>query len=153
MRAPRSSAGVELGSGVREVVRDPGVMAALDHGRACGIRSFGASVSDLEAGLAALETGVYDTLQFPFNSANPSLAPLLAVMREADAPAIINRPFAMGSLILGANQDDTPARAGFRFIADHVERGVVLTGTGKAAHLAENVAAFRRRDTVARDPG
>jgi hypothetical protein len=37
----------------------------------------------------------------------------------------------------------------FHFIADHVRHGVVLTGTGKAPHLAENVASFRSVVTAA----
>ena len=134
---------LQIHKATREVVRDPGVLAALACARTCGIGAFGASVANVDSGLAALETGVYGVLQFPFNIANPALAPLLDALREARGTAIINRPFAMGGLVTGAARTGAEARAAFRFIRDRVERGIVLTGTGKAGHLAENVEAFR----------
>ena len=134
---------LQIHKATRDVVRDPGVMAALDYASRCGIATFGASVADVSSGVAALETGAYQALQFPLNIANPALARLLEALRAARGTAIVNRPFAMGGLVTSAADAGAQARAAFRFIRDEVERGVVLTGTGKAAHLAENVEAFR----------
>lgn len=142
---------LQIHKATREVVRDPGVLAALDHARTCGILTFGASVSDIETGLAAIETGAYQVLQFPLNAANRSLARLLPVLRDSGRSAILNRPFAMGSVVEAAERPDLAARAAFRFIRDTADKGVVLTGTGKAGHLAENVVAFR--DALAAGPG
>src|SRR5215212_6147070 len=55
---------LQIHKATREVVRDSGVLAALDHARACGIAACGASVSDREAGHAALTAGPYEFLQF-----------------------------------------------------------------------------------------
>ena len=134
---------LQIHKATRDVVRDAGVLAALEYARACGIATFGASVSDEASGVAALETGAYHALQFPLNIADPSLAPLLTVLEEAGGTAIVNRPFAMGGLLRSAADTGTHARAAFRFLRQTMDRGVVLSGTGKAAHLAENVAAFR----------
>jgi aryl-alcohol dehydrogenase-like predicted oxidoreductase len=140
---------LQIHKATRDVVRDPAVMAALDHARASGISTFGASVSDLEASSAALETGIYQTLQFPLNLASQTFAPLLPTLRAAGVAAIVNRPFAMGGLVSNSAGNGADARAAFGFIAEHVHRGVVLTGTGKAAHLAANVEAFRRSEALA----
>jgi len=134
---------LQIHKATREVVRDAGVMAALEYARACGIATFGASVSDEATGVAALETGAYDALQFPLNIADRSLAPLLTLLEETSGTAIINRPFAMGGLLRRGADTGAHARAAFRLLRETVYRGVVLTGTGKAAHLAENVEAFR----------
>lgn len=72
---------LQIHKATRGVVRDPAVMAALDHARASGITTFGASVSDLEAGSAAIETGVYQALQFPLNVASQTFAPLLPTLK------------------------------------------------------------------------
>lgn len=132
---------LQIHKATADVVRHPDVTAALEHARRCGIAQFGASVADEEAGLAALDTGLFDALQFPFNAASRTLSPLLPALRRASATPILNRPFAMGGLVTGA-ADESAARAAFRFIAEHVEQGIVLSGTGKATHLRENMAAF-----------
>jgi aryl-alcohol dehydrogenase-like predicted oxidoreductase len=138
---------LQIHKATRDVVRDPDVIAAIEHARACGITTFGASVADAEAGLAALSTGLYQALQFPLNRTNLALAPLLAAARESNATAIINRPLAMGGLVIAPEPGADPVADAFRFVRDKVERGIVLTGTAKPAHLAANVAAFRAATT------
>lgn len=131
---------LQIHKATSDVVGHPHVVALIEHAKACGVHRFGASVSDVEAGIAALETGLYQALQFPFNLDNRSMLDLILPMHAKGATAIVNRPFAMGGL---AGQDP---RAAFRFIEQHLPHAVVLSGTSKPAHLRENVESFRRRN-------
>lgn len=132
-----------------EVVGSPAVAVVIEHARSAGVRQFGASVSTVEAGVRAIETGLYGFLQFPFNAADQKLAPLLPMMAKAGMRAIVNRPFAMGGLVGGlvgglagpAGSEDA-ARAAFAFLGRHLDNGIVLTGTSKIVHLEQNVAGF-----------
>jgi aryl-alcohol dehydrogenase-like predicted oxidoreductase len=134
---------LQIHKATREVLHRPDVHAALDYARSCGIPAVGASVSDVDAGRAALETGLYDSVQFPLNRANESFLPLLPDLARKPAVPVVNRPFAMGALVADAGGFDAAARAAFDFLRRKVEHGIVLTGTGNATHLAENVRAFR----------
>lgn len=135
---------LQIHKATSDVVTHPDVIAAMDHARRCGVTAFGASVSDVEAGRLALESGLYDTLQFPLNMSNTSLEPLLPALEASRCSAIVNRPFAMGGL-LAEQPFETAAAAAFRFIEERLPNAVILSGTGKAAHLAQNVRAFRNR--------
>lgn len=119
-------------------LRSSDVARAVEYARRCGIREFGASVSDLEAARAAADSGWCSYLQFPFSRANTALAAVFPLARERGLKLIVNRPLAMGAL--GA----TAAEA-FAFVRAQQFRGVVLTGTKSIRHLSENVAAFRQR--------
>lgn len=134
---------LQVHKATREVVTHPDVIAAMDHARRCGVAVFGASISDLEAGRAALESGLYRFLQFPLNLSNATMLPLLPELEARGVSAIINRPFAMGSLVADGSVE--AARAAFRFVEDHAPNAIILTGTGRVAHLVQNVEAFRRR--------
>lgn len=112
-------------------LRSPDVARAIDYARECGVRAFGASVSDLDAARVAAASGWCSYLQFPFSRANTSLAAIF----DLDVKLIINRPLAMGAL------RETVADA-FRFVLARRFEGVVLTGTKSRAHLIENHAAF-----------
>src|SRR3712207_3844632 len=50
---------LQIHKATRDVVTHPDVLAAIEHARRCGVAAFGASVSDVEAGSAALESGFY----------------------------------------------------------------------------------------------
>ncbi|MGO4705136.1 aldo/keto reductase [Microvirga sp. 2MCAF38] len=130
---------LQIHKATRDVVDHPHVIAAVEHAKACGVGTFGASVSDVAAGIAALETGLYQALQFPFNVDTRFMADLIPALHAKGATAIVNRPFAMGGLAAG------DPRAAFRFIEDEIGSGIVLTGTGKTKHLRENVESFRTR--------
>lgn len=125
-----------------DVVAHPDVIAAMEHARRCGVAVFGASISDLEAGRMAVGSGLYQALQFPLNPSQPGLAELAPVLERSGCAAIVNRPFAMGGLIMGKPVASSGAAA-FRFIEARLPNAVVLTGTGRVSHLVENVAAFR----------
>jgi len=127
-----------------DVVTHPDVIAAMDYARRCGVTAFGASVSDVEAGRLALQSGLYETLQFPLNMSSTGMAPLLPELEARQCTVIVNRPFAMGGL-LAEQPFDKAAKAAFRSIEEQLPSAVILTGTGKVAHLAQNVEAFRNR--------
>ena len=135
---------LQIHKATSDVVTHPDVIAAMDYARRCGVTAFGASVSDVEAGRLALESGLYDALQFPMNPSNASMAPLLPELEASGRTAIINRPFAMGGLLAG-QPFEAAAAAAFRYIEEQLPRAVILSGTGKAAHLAQNVQAFHKR--------
>ena len=71
-----------------EVVDHPDTVAAIEHARVCGIAEFGASVSSLDAGLRALESGLYSALQFPLNGARstPCRAAAIRAKRACRSP-------------------------------------------------------------------
>jgi hypothetical protein len=113
----------------------------MDYARSAGIARFGASVSTVEAGRRAIGTGAYSYLQFPLNEADGTFLALLPDMAAAKVRPIINRPFAMGALVQSDRSQDA-ARAAYAFLASCVDDGVVLTGTGKPAHLRQNAIDF-----------
>lgn len=137
---------LQIHKATEDVVADPQVFKAIDYARDAGIACFGASVSTVEAGRRAVETGVYSHLQFPLNEADRKFLALLPDMAAARMRPVINRPFAMGALV---QQDDArpdgvrdAAQSAYAFLCDHVDAGVVLTGTGKPAHLRQNAVNF-----------
>ena len=123
-----------------ENLRSADVARAIEYARSCGIRAFGASVSDLAAAEVAAGAGWCSHLQFPYNRANTKLAPVFDLGREHRLKLVVNRPLAMGEL------SETVAQA-FRFVRDRQFEGVVLTGTKSLAHLAQNHAAFHASAT------
>ncbi|MBJ6127985.1 aldo/keto reductase [Microvirga splendida] len=135
---------LQLHKATSDVVTHPDVIAAMEYARRCGVTAFGASVSDVEAGQLALESGLYETVQFPLNMSSANMAPMLPALEASGRAAIINRPFAMGGLLTGQSFEEA-AMAAFCFIEEHLPRAVILTGTGKVAHLAQNVSAFQNR--------
>lgn len=135
---------LQIHKATRDVVTHPDVLAAIDHARACGVTAFGASVSDVEAGMAAVASGLYRFLQFPLNLSNAAMLPLLPELEARSVTPVVNRPFAMGALVAEGSFEES-ARSAFRFIEDKTPNAIVLTGTGRAAHLVQNVEAFRSR--------
>jgi aryl-alcohol dehydrogenase-like predicted oxidoreductase len=117
-----------------ENLHSAGVSRAIEYARACGIVHFGASVPDVATGEAASRTGWCSHLQFPFNRANTSLAPIFPLARANGLKLLINRPLAMGGIPSSADA--------FGFIRSQDFSGVVLSGTKSIAHLTENHAAF-----------
>lgn len=112
------------------------VARAIEYAMSCGVQSFGASVSDLDAAGAALRAPWCTHLQFPFNRAATHLAPVFDLAAARPVKLLVNRPFAMGRLAAGSDA--------FRFILERKFTGVILTGTGSADHLGQNCEAFRK---------
>ena len=135
---------LQLHKATEAVVDHPDVAAALAYAQSCGITCFGASVSSVEAGRQALMTQRFNCLQFPLNNRNRELSPLLEALESTRAFAITNRPFAMGAALTEAADREQAGIDAFGYLMRAVRRGIVLTGTGDAAHLAENIRLFRR---------
>jgi aryl-alcohol dehydrogenase-like predicted oxidoreductase len=133
---------LQLHKASEEVIVAPDTERFFAHARNLGIGTFGASVSSVEAGRCAVQTDMFTCLQFPLNAGARHLEPLLADLQRIDGVPIINRPFAMGAAVHGAADKAEASVAAFRFLRQQMHRGVVLTGTGKAAHLRENLASF-----------
>ena len=93
---------LQIHKATRDVVASEGVHAAIGYAHTAGIAQIGASVSDLEAARLALQTGLYDVLQFPLNADSTTFLPLLPAIEAQSAMPVINRPFAMGGLVAGA---------------------------------------------------
>ncbi|MBD9525100.1 aldo/keto reductase [Ensifer sp. ENS02] len=125
-----------------EIVDHPDIKQAIDYARKRGIESFGASVSSPEAALKAVGTGLYASIQFPFNAQSLQFEQLAAELSATGITPIINRPFGMGRAVDGHSDPAAAAVAAYRFIADRVPSGVVLSGTSKSGHLRENQKAF-----------
>ncbi len=142
---------MQLHKATEDIVDHPDVHAAFDYAARCGITCFGASVSTVEAGRRALSTQRFNCLQFPFNDRNQQLRPLLEELESTRGFAIANRPFAMGAAVHETADKAQAGGAAFRFLRNHMKHGIVLTGTGNPAHLAENVASFRRSATDSPD--
>lgn len=123
-----------------EVVLHKDVLQAIAAARSEGVACIGASVSDMATGMMALTSGYYDFLQCPFSQANEIFLPLLEYANGHRIPMIINRPFAMGSLL--GNDDANAARQAYAHVLRHMGQGVVLTGTSKPTHLIQNSQAF-----------
>jgi aryl-alcohol dehydrogenase-like predicted oxidoreductase len=118
------------------------VARAVEYARSCGVRHFGASVSDLAAAEAAGRTSWCSYLQFPFNRASAGLADIFPLARKTGMKLLINRPLAMGAIAASADA--------FAFVTDQDFSGVVLSGTKSIAHLRENYAAFTSRRSACR---
>jgi aryl-alcohol dehydrogenase-like predicted oxidoreductase len=129
----------------------PEVLASDDLARAwemaatAGIRDLGPSVSDLESARLASACGRYQMLQLPLNSQSPQFAGPLEAAGRAGMWAAINRPFAMGQIVVeaGAQHAHAARVEAFEDVLSHRFRGVILSGTKSLAHLRENLEAFR----------
>lgn len=117
-----------------QALLSPDVARAVEYARSCGIRQFGASVSDLAAAEAATRTAWCSYLQFPFNRTHTALADIFPLARKKGMKLLINRPLAMGAIAASPEA--------FAFVRAQDFSGVVLTGTKSVPHLRENYAAF-----------
>ncbi len=133
---------LQLHKATEDAIASEATARVFRHAQACGVRTAGASVATVEAGALALRSGSFSALQFPLNAQDGRLEPLVAALEAAGGFAIVNRPFGMGAAVHGADDKHRAAVAAFRFQRERVPNGVVLTGTGRAAHLRENIAAF-----------
>lgn len=126
-----------------EAVCSSDVSRAIAFAKKLGIAQFGASVSSMDAAKAAIRTGIFAWLQFPFNSQTDGWDEIGSLLREAGMKAIVNRPFAMGA---AANSGPAGRIAAFTHIlgAGLPPGSVVLTGTSSIPHLLENLESFHQ---------
>ncbi|MEV7020609.1 aldo/keto reductase [Kitasatospora sp. NPDC093558] len=115
-------------------LRDEHLLAWFEGLRTSGeVGAIGVSVSSEEALRTALDAAVFDTVQFPSNSANAGFTTAFAEAERSHLP-LLNRPMASGALAGTGNP--------FTFHAEAFRRAVVLTGTTRISHLEANAAAF-----------
>ncbi len=128
-----------------EVLASGDLARAWEMARAAGIPELGPSVSDLESARLASVCGCYQMLQLPLNRQSPQFAGPLAAAGRAGMWAAINRPFAMGQIVIEAGPQHAHAARveAFEEVLSHRFRGVILSGTKSLAHLRENLEAFR----------
>jgi len=131
-----------------EVLRSIDLQQALTHAQERGIRSFGASVSDLESARLVCESDMFSTIQLPFNQANQTFADIIELAQNKGKTVVVNRPFNMGAILYEVKQDrngESNKVTAYCFITQRLKRhGVVLTGTKSPSHLQENFAAFQK---------
>lgn len=128
------------------VIRDNEVEKFIATAQAAGVRAIGVSISSPDAAAAAFAAPWCDWVQCPFNSTNRSFEAALNQSRPRRTKFIINRPFAMGELVGDGNIADRAVDA-FRFVLSMPFDGVILTGTGSADHLRDNLRAFELAGT------
>jgi len=129
---------LQLHQASSEVVKEPSVIATLQQlQQSYGIPYLGASVKDVKACDAALESGIFTHLQMPINETRPDLV-AWAHTNNVAITIIGNRPLASGQAV---------DRLGERlaYAAEAVGLGVVLTGTTNRSHLATTLTGWRQR--------
>ena len=128
-----------------QALQSGGVREAIEYAKSLGITKFGASVSDLNAAKMACDSGEFSYLQFPFNERFQGLVDVFSLAGESDVLPIVNRPLAMGGLISSSHAKPADAiRSAFTFVKQHMNRGVILTGTRSAEHLTQTLFLFDR---------
>ena len=106
-----------------------------------GIPALGVSARDVATCRAALESGLFSSVQCPLNIEDQGLADWIKANRER-VTVVVNRPLGSGRLLPDATPDVL-----YGYVAEHLGRGFVLTGTTNAAHLAQSADII---DSIAR---
>ena len=118
-------------------LRSSEVQRAWEYARSLGIARIGPSASDLESAMLALEDPRFSVMQMPYHAAYTAFGPVIDRAVARGMSVVVNRPFAMGSLVAGG----TDKRAAFQFVLAR-QPAVILTGTVSRDHLRENWEAF-----------
>jgi aryl-alcohol dehydrogenase-like predicted oxidoreductase len=132
---------LQLHQASSEIVREPSVIATRQQlQQSYSIPFLGASVKDVEACDAALESSTFTHLQMPVNDSRPDLVAWARTNHMA-ITIIGNRPLASGRAV---------DRLGERlaYAADAVGLGIVLTGTTDRSHLAATLTEWRQRSAL-----
>jgi aryl-alcohol dehydrogenase-like predicted oxidoreductase len=126
------------------VMRGEDLVRAWEYAASCGIAVTGPSVSDEESAWMAIADG-YRMMQLPFNLENARFGAAIERAAAGGVRIAVNRPFAMGKVLYDGDAPRPLSRMveAFRFILARRFDGVILSGTRSAAHLEENLGAFR----------
>jgi aryl-alcohol dehydrogenase-like predicted oxidoreductase len=134
---------LQIHKATSQVLIDSNVRKAFEYARSAGIQSFGASVSDLETAMLAIEDDEFSLIQLPFNQTRIDLRPAFRAATARSKQLAVNRPFGEGKLVLNEAGETSAFRVDpFRFILQQPFTGVILSGTKSPVHLRENVTAF-----------
>ena len=120
------------------------VKRAIQYARGLGVRSIGASVSDVKSCEMAAAAEFVDVVQLPLNWRRPEWVAAARSVRALGKRVIANRPMDSGALLAGAseNQRSVILRECFSFVAQQDAADTILTGTRSASHLRDNYRAF-----------
>lgn len=129
---------LQLHKATKVVIENDAVCQAIAYARQRGISQFGASISYIESAEAAISSGAFQWLQFPFNAENSMFGALGSRLIRSGMRAMINRPLAMGKY---AND----IQCGFKLVYNEgfPDGSIILSGTSSQDHLEQNLAAFR----------
>lgn len=124
-----------------DVLRSDDLARALEYASSVGIRTLGASVSDLQSALIVVRRPTFRVLQLPFNIVMDRFEDTIQNASSQGLTVVVNRPFGMGKLLY-ENNGIRKADA-FAFILRRPFKGVILSGTKSQSHLKENWMAFQ----------
>jgi aryl-alcohol dehydrogenase-like predicted oxidoreductase len=125
------------------------VTKAMAYARSLGISRFGASISDIATAEAAMASGQFESLQFPFNAQSTQFAALFPLLAAKAMTPITNRPLAMGAAVqVPASDKPAAIRQALQLIQTQCQQAgcqhaIIITGTRHVAHLAETLAAYK----------
>lgn len=132
---------LQLHKSTEDVVGTVSVARFIAYAQGLGVREFGASVSSYASAERAIETGLFQWLQYPLNTDNGTFADLGECLQDHKMKAIINRPFAMGAL---ATEGSASRIAAFGHLLNTglPVGSIILSGTSSPVHLIENINNF-----------
>lgn len=134
---------IQLHKATPENIADEQIINAFRHASSLGVEYWGASVSDVDTGLAVLKDERYSYLQLPYNYEREELLSIIRMSVKSGRKLIFNRPFAMGSLLNGVNSSKHELiEKAFQFILKTGATGYILTGTASPHHLSQNHKLF-----------
>lgn len=135
---------IQLHKASIQLINDTDVNQAFEYAALLGVKNFGVSVSDVKTGLVACDDDRFSYIQLPYNADKPEMREVIQRATEVRKKVLFNRPFAMGSLFVDAQQDvvEERMRQAYALIFETGAYGVVLTGTSNIGHLSENMKAF-----------
>ncbi len=129
-----------------ELLMNEGVNKAFEYAKKKGVKSFGASVSDLKTGILVCEDNRLEYIQLPYNEERTELRPVIDLADQKNKQILFNRPFTMGSAVSGLVNEgkENKIMNAFSFILKTNSSGVILSGTASAKHLKENIGLFNK---------
>jgi aryl-alcohol dehydrogenase-like predicted oxidoreductase len=131
---------LQLHKASTEAIRDDRVLTTLQElASDFSIPALGVSATDADCCKEAVRTGIFSHIQFPLNPLRPAGLGAWAKTAPPEVTLVVNRPLESGKLA----GDPTTVRSAYRYIADWISSGVILTGTTSPSHLTHNHAAFR----------
>lgn len=128
------------------VLRNSDLQYAIEYARSKGIQKFGASVSDVGAGLQVVEMDLFSVIQLPYNLQTDYMEKVLDQAVAKDMMILINRPLGMGQFVatVAETEKDFLIKKAFQHIIQKQFRGFILTGTQSLEHLRQNQQAFEQ---------
>lgn len=136
---------LQLHLATKENVLSSDVVRAFEHAKSSGVPFIGASVKDMDTAILACDSGLYDVLQFPLNTLNQDMKPVIGLAGRKGLKMLINRPLSSGGLASegGGTTKIERMQASFKFLTKACPDASILLGTKSVAHLHENLAALQ----------